>query len=105
MLEEKISEDTVHSLLLCKKCFKLFDELEELEQRIDEIKDEVIGNYKKTVERIKNGDVDEDEKPLKSENKEDDKENQVPKKILDIPSSDDDTQVDKFCDFKQIKAN
>lgn len=92
MLEEQIAEDSVHSLLLCKKCFKLFDELEELEQRIDEIKDEVVENYRKTLTRIKNGDLDdESDKPTNAD--ENNKENRIPKKILDIPSSDEDTQV------------
>ncbi|KRT78262.1 zinc finger protein, partial [Oryctes borbonicus] len=86
-----IKEETVHSLLICKKCFKLFNEVDELEKRLLEIKVELGGNYKKSVERNKNGEEGlVDEEP--AENKESNKENQVPKKILDIPSSDDDTQ-------------
>lgn len=90
-----VKEETVHSLLVCKKCFKLFDEVDELEQRLLEVKLELIGNYKKSVEKNKNGedDLGEDETQCNEENKDCDKENQVPKKILDIPSSDDDTQV------------
>ncbi|KAK9694797.1 Zinc finger, C2H2 type [Popillia japonica] len=99
-----VKEETVHSLLVCKKCFKLFDEVDELEQRLLEVKLELIGNYKKSVEKNKNGkksveknkngedDLGEDETQCNEENKDCDKENQVPKKILDIPSSDDDTQ-------------
>ncbi|GJQ84223.1 hypothetical protein Trydic_g2891 [Trypoxylus dichotomus] len=86
-----VKEETVHSLLICKKCFKLFNEVDELEQRLLEIKIELVGNYKKSVERSKNGEEGlADEEP--HVNKESNKENQVPKKILDIPSSDDDTQ-------------
>ncbi|KAF5277010.1 hypothetical protein FQR65_LT16089 [Abscondita terminalis] len=85
VLEEKITEDSVHSLLICKKCFKLFDELEELEQRIDEIKDEVVANYRRSINIIKNGDENDDEQQQK--------DNIVPKTLLDIPSSDEDTQA------------
>lgn len=92
----EVKEENVHSLLVCKKCFKLFDEVDELEQRLLEIKVELVGNYKKSVERSKNGEeglVDEENQSNSAENKDSNKENQVPKKILDIPSSDDDTQV------------
>ncbi|KAI4472119.1 hypothetical protein MML48_1g13861 [Holotrichia oblita] len=94
VLSLDVKEETVHSLLVCKKCFKLFDEVDELEQRLLEVKVELVGNYKKSVERNKNGEDDlaEEEPQSNEENKDCDKENQVPKKILDIPSSDDDTQ-------------
>ncbi|KAK4873220.1 hypothetical protein RN001_015249 [Aquatica leii] len=86
VLEENISEDSVHSLLLCKKCFKLLDELEELEQRIDEIKDEIVGNYRRSVNIVKNGENDDETKP-------EFKDDLMPKTLLEIPSSDEDTEA------------
>lgn len=95
VLGKEISEDTVHSLLVCKKCFKLFDEVDELEQRLLEIKVELVGNYKKTVQTNQNGEgmTEDDKTQVASEQGEANKENETPKKILDIPSSDEDTQV------------
>lgn len=99
VLGKEISEESVHSLLMCKKCFKLFDEIDELEQRLLDIKVELVGNYKKSVQKSNSGeDNAEDEKSVMNDGsvldqKESNKENEVPKKILDIPSSDDDTQV------------
>ncbi|KAF5299695.1 hypothetical protein FQA39_LY11490 [Lamprigera yunnana] len=98
VLEEKISEDSVHSLLLCKKCFKLFDEVEELEQRIDEIKDEIIANYRRSINIAKNGENDEN---YKSDFKED-KENLIPKTLLSIPLTDEDSQVIEKPTFENI---
>lgn len=98
VLGKDISEDLVHSLLLCKKCFKLFDEVDKLEQRLIEIKLELVGNYQKSILKNKNGEenIEDDktnEENITTEQNGSNKENEVPKKILDIPSSDDDTQV------------
>lgn len=97
VLGQDIKEDNVHSYLICKKCFKLFDEVDELELRLVELKTEILNNYKKSVYKNKNGELtDEIDRGQCKEKSEADKENQIPKKILDIPSSDDDnTQVNK----------
>ncbi|KAL0114616.1 hypothetical protein PUN28_011724 [Cardiocondyla obscurior] len=50
VLETDITEESVHSPIICKKCFKLFNEISELEGKLDEIKIEICKNYKKTVE-------------------------------------------------------
>ncbi|XP_018333812.1 endothelial zinc finger protein induced by tumor necrosis factor alpha [Agrilus planipennis] len=84
ILNMDIKEDTVHSLLICKKCFKLIDELEELEQRLADIKSDLIDNYKKSLQETK-CEVD-------ISNKKENESVHLPKTILDIPSSDDDTQ-------------
>lgn len=99
VLGADITEDVVHSLLICKKCFKLFDEVDELEQRLIEIKLELVSNYKKSVLKSKNGEENtEDDKASSdgatgTEHNGSNKENESPKKILAIPSSDDETQV------------
>ncbi|XP_011157841.1 zinc finger protein 2 homolog [Solenopsis invicta] len=50
VLEVDISEESVHSLVICKKCFKLFNEVDELESKLIQIKMELCNNYKKTIE-------------------------------------------------------
>lgn len=45
VLEIEIKEDDGQSALICKKCFKLFDELDELEQRATDIKEELLSTY------------------------------------------------------------
>lgn len=45
----EIVEDVVHSVLVCKKCFKLFNEVDELQERLAEIRQEVNGNYQRTI--------------------------------------------------------
>lgn len=79
--------------MICKKCFKLFEELDELEHRLDEIKNELVTNYTNTTARHKNGEMLEETESIENGVKipDSNKENELPRKILDIPSSDDDT--------------
>lgn len=79
-------------MLICKKCFKLIDELEELEQRVEEVKDELIGNYQKTLNHINSG-TDEDD--LESNDIQINEEQHC-KTILEIPSSDDENSQVSF---------
>ncbi|XP_012530805.1 zinc finger protein 431 [Monomorium pharaonis] len=57
VLEVDISEESVHSLIVCKKCFKLFNEVDELENKLSQIKMELCNNYKKTIEVKKLRDI------------------------------------------------
>ncbi|XP_063930898.1 zinc finger protein 354A-like isoform X2 [Zophobas morio] len=89
-----LTEESAHSQVMCKKCFKMFDEIDELENRLAEIKGEVVNSYTNTTTRHKNGDVQIDESETMEngiKSAEANKENELPRKILDIPSSDDDT--------------
>ncbi|XP_014601679.1 PREDICTED: zinc finger protein 2 homolog [Polistes canadensis] len=52
VLEVNINEETAHSLVICKKCYKLFNEIDELENRLLEIKQELFNNYQKTITKI-----------------------------------------------------
>ncbi|XP_032667216.1 zinc finger protein 676-like isoform X2 [Odontomachus brunneus] len=52
ILEIDVSEDSVHSLVICRKCYKLFNEFDELQNRIAEIKLDLFNNYKKTVKEL-----------------------------------------------------
>lgn len=54
VLETDVNEESVHSLVICKKCFKLFNEVDELETRLTEIKLELFNNYNKTVNKLSN---------------------------------------------------
>ncbi|XP_046989560.1 zinc finger protein 37-like [Schistocerca americana] len=49
VLGVEMSEDTVHSHVICKKCFKLFNEIDEIEARLEEVKLEITTNYNKTL--------------------------------------------------------
>ncbi|XP_076620715.1 uncharacterized protein LOC143341634 isoform X2 [Colletes latitarsis] len=52
VLETDLNEENVHSLVICKKCYKLFNEIDDLESRLTEVKLELFNNYKKTVTKI-----------------------------------------------------
>ncbi|PBC32972.1 Zinc finger protein [Apis cerana cerana] len=52
VLETDLNEENVHSLVICKKCYKLFNEIDELENRLSEIKLELFNNYKKTIKKL-----------------------------------------------------
>ncbi|CAK9822982.1 Zinc finger protein 235 [Anthophora retusa] len=52
VLETDLNEENVHSLVICKKCYKLFNEIDELESRLTEVKVELFNNYKKTMKKI-----------------------------------------------------
>ncbi|CAK9813817.1 Zinc finger protein 235 [Anthophora plagiata] len=52
VLETDLNEENVHSLVICKKCYKLFNEIDELESRLTEVKVELFNNYKKTIKKI-----------------------------------------------------
>lgn len=49
VLDLEVTEDLVHSVVVCKKCFKLLNEVDELQERITEIQSEVKNNYKRTL--------------------------------------------------------
>lgn len=98
LLNKEITPSSIHSEVLCRKCYKLIDEFDELQYRVGEIKNEVSRNYQNTLKSK------ECPEKASTETKEDVMETQekllsrkgrheLPKKILDIPSSDeDDTQ-------------
>lgn len=79
---------------MCKKCFKVFDEIDELEHRLEELKNEVTTNYTNSLNKHTNGDSQVEESAIEEnglKSTDSNKENELPRKILDIPSSDDDT--------------
>lgn len=49
VLGQEMSEDSVHSNVICKKCFKLINEVDEIETRLAELKFELTTNYQRTL--------------------------------------------------------
>lgn len=96
----EVTEDSAHSQLICKKCFKLIDEADELQSRLSEIKSELVGNYTTSVTKHKSGDENDEsvDEVAVATKVEANKENELPRKILDIPSSDDDNSQVCFLD-------
>ncbi|XP_066156716.1 zinc finger protein ZFP2-like [Euwallacea fornicatus] len=93
LLNKEISEPTIHSKVVCKKCYKLINEFEEMQNRVTEIKTEISENYHNTVkaqECAENVVIISSEDPLLHSGKIAESSGELPKKILDIPSSDDD---------------
>lgn len=102
ILNKEIKEDPEQTQVLCKKCYKLVDELDELQNRVIEIKNEIIDSHKCSVEKTEVEDEQETKEIIESKSLESNKENEVPKKILDIPSSDEDSgQVIYFKKFSK----
>lgn len=54
----EITVEDVHSTIICKKCFKLCDELDELEDRLSELKQEISTNYQRTLKRLEEKGID-----------------------------------------------
>lgn len=55
----EIVEELVHSVVVCKKCFKLFNEIDELQERLAELRVEINGNYQRTIRKYDGSAVDE----------------------------------------------
>lgn len=47
-----LKEEDVHSKVICKKCFKSCDEIDDLEERLSELKQELSTNYQKTLKWV-----------------------------------------------------
>ena len=49
ILGQEVRKDVVHSEIICKKCFKLCNEVDELQERLTEIKMELNNYYQRTL--------------------------------------------------------
>lgn len=102
LLNKEITPTSIHSEVLCRKCYKLIDEFDELQYRMGEIKKEISGNYQNTLKsneapgkaptETKEDVMETQEKLLTRKGR-----NELPKKILDIPSSDDEDDTQPVC--------
>lgn len=93
-MDKDLKADIEELQVLCEKCHKLSQEYKQLQNRLIEIKNEIIVQHK-GVHKTEVEDHDYKEtKEVVQKQEEANKENEVPKKLLFIPSSDDDsTQV------------
>lgn len=89
VLNRDIVDDGTQTQVICKKCFKLFDEADELERRLREIKSELSNNIGTTSTNQKKEEIAENGEQTDPDPS--NQENELPRKILDIPSSDDET--------------
>lgn len=55
VLQIEATKESIHSNIICKKCFKLLYELDEIETRMTELKMELTTNYNKTIKLITEG--------------------------------------------------
>ncbi|VEN50010.1 unnamed protein product [Callosobruchus maculatus] len=102
LLNKDIIEDPLSIQLICKKCYKMTLELDELQNKVLKIKHEMLDQHK-VSSSIEKTEVEEDKDTLVEETEKTVEEeitittnhqNELQKKILFIPSSDDDsTQV------------
>lgn len=49
VLGQELNEETAHSHVICKKCFKLLNEIDEIEARLCEVKLEITTNYNRSL--------------------------------------------------------
>lgn len=47
-----LKEEDIHSTVICKKCFKSCNEIDELEERLAELKLEISNSYQKTLKLV-----------------------------------------------------
>ncbi|XP_075214790.1 uncharacterized protein LOC142320645 [Lycorma delicatula] len=73
VLGVQLQEGLVHSPIICKKCFKACNEVDELQERLTELKIEINGTYHRTVKKF---DVDDNEEQQDDES--DDKKKDDP---------------------------
>lgn len=84
--------------MICEKCHTLVQEYKQLQNRLIEIKNEIIIQHRGVHKTEVEDDHDYKETKEVVQNQEEaNKENKVPKKLLFIPSSDDDSTQVGFC--------
>ncbi|CAG9769877.1 unnamed protein product [Ceutorhynchus assimilis] len=120
ILESPLTQESVHSSIICKKCYKLVDEFDELQNRRIQIKNDIFENYQNTLEAkieaqsaqeivddVPDTIVEETEIHLPSTTKVLQNgalsRNELPKKILDIPSSDDESNQVTETNFQSME--
>lgn len=93
--------------MLCEKCHRLAQEYKSLQNQLLEIKNEIIIQHRGVHKTEIEDDHDYKETKEVVQNQEEaNKENEVPKKLLFIPSSDDDsTQVNKLFTIKECMGD
>nr|CAH7724784.1 unnamed protein product [Callosobruchus chinensis] len=98
LLNKDIIEDPSSIQLICRKCYKMAHELDELQNKVLKIKHEMLDQHKVSSDigkiEIEDTLIEKREKAAEEETTTANDQNELQKKILFIPSSDDDsTQV------------
>lgn len=60
VLNQELTEETVHSDVVCKKCLKLLNEVDSLEERLAELRMELSTNYNRTLAKRNGEEAEED---------------------------------------------
>ncbi|XP_014272725.1 zinc finger protein 420 isoform X1 [Halyomorpha halys] len=60
ILGQEVRKEIVHSDIICKKCYKLCNEVDELQERLTEIKMELNNYYQRTLRKLEGGEDEED---------------------------------------------
>ncbi|RZF48649.1 hypothetical protein LSTR_LSTR010739 [Laodelphax striatellus] len=67
VLGVELQEDLIHSSIVCKKCFKSCNEVDELQERLTELKIEINGNYHRTIKKFDIDEVHDKQAPAEEE--------------------------------------
>ncbi|XP_073987260.1 uncharacterized protein [Rhodnius prolixus] len=59
ILGQEVRKELVHSEIICKKCYKLCNEVDELQERLTEIKMELNNYYQRTLRKMEGGQDDD----------------------------------------------
>uniref|UniRef100_A0A8D8UDC0 ZAD domain-containing protein n=1 Tax=Cacopsylla melanoneura TaxID=428564 RepID=A0A8D8UDC0_9HEMI len=49
VLNVDLKENSIHSVVICKKCYKVCNEVDEIQDRLEELKKDLVANYEKTL--------------------------------------------------------
>jgi Zinc-finger associated domain (zf-AD). len=49
VLNTDLKENSVHSVVICKKCYKVCNDIDEIQERLEELKKDIVASYEKTL--------------------------------------------------------
>uniref|UniRef100_A0A8D8Q189 Zinc finger protein 484 n=1 Tax=Cacopsylla melanoneura TaxID=428564 RepID=A0A8D8Q189_9HEMI len=61
VLNVDLKENSIHSVVICKKCYKVCNEVDEIQDRLEELKKDLVANYEKTLRKQNEGILEFDE--------------------------------------------
>ncbi|KAI5704995.1 hypothetical protein M8J75_010858 [Diaphorina citri] len=51
VLNADLKENSVHSVVICKKCYKVCNDIDEIQERLEELKKDIVASYEKTLRK------------------------------------------------------
>ncbi|KAI5737650.1 hypothetical protein M8J76_015387 [Diaphorina citri] len=51
VLNTDLKENSVHSVVICKKCYKVCNDIDEIQERLEELKKDIVASYEKTLRK------------------------------------------------------